>query len=123
MRLSGRLQDRGRGESRVLRPKTLRRKPGKGPRKGSSTGHFNSTRGVNASARPECESNLNSDARAIRARVQALSGDQLLELYHELVDKRFEGVIRYTEVFELELISARLDAEGQLDVVALAALN
>ena len=118
MRLSGSLADRGRGESRVPRGKAafiLRRKPGKRPRKGSRAGHFAVT--------SRFESTANNDARTIEAKLRTLSRDQLLERYHELVDKRFEGALEYTELFELDRIAVRLDADSQAEVSALAALK
>ena len=50
-------------------------------------------------------------AQAIVDRVKALAPDQLDDRYHELVDKRLLGPLDYTELFELERIEARLDAE------------
>jgi hypothetical protein len=54
---------------------------------------------------------LGHDAQAIVDRVKALDPDQLDDRYHELVDKRLLGPLDYTELFELERIEARLDAE------------
>lgn len=129
MRLPDRLLDRGRGEIRDRRglraqaPAILRRKPGKRHRQGSSAGIFAFTRGVNLGVLSGYEPSPNSDVRAIEAKAQALSPDRLLERYHELVDKRLEGAIEYTELFELDRIEVRLDAEGEAEAIALAALN
>ncbi len=63
---------------------------------------------------------LSGDAWAIETRVQALSADELLDRYHELVDRRFAEPLDLTESFELERIEARLNLqdEGELDRVA-----
>ncbi len=69
------------------------------------------------------ELKLNKDARAIETRVQALSTDELLVRYHELVDKRLEGQLPYTEYFEIERIEAHLDAEDQSEISRMTALQ
>jgi hypothetical protein len=65
---------------------------------------------------------MSDDAQAIECR-EALDSDQLLERYHELVDKRLQGALEYTESFEPERIEARLDAEDQDDATRLAILQ
>jgi len=69
------------------------------------------------------EPKLNEDARAIENRVRAFSTEELLARYHELVDKRLEGQLRYTEYFEIERIEAHLDAEDQSEVSRMNALQ
>jgi hypothetical protein len=69
------------------------------------------------------EPKLNEDARAIENRVQAFSTEELLTRYHELVDKRFEGQLPYTEYFEIERIEALLDAEDQGEISRMTALQ
>jgi hypothetical protein len=69
------------------------------------------------------EPKLNEDARAIENRVHALSADELLARYHELVDKRLEKQLLYTEYFELDRINARIEAEDQSEVKRLTALE
>jgi hypothetical protein len=59
---------------------------------------------------PSC---LNQDAWAIEHRVQALCTEELLFRFHELVDRRIQGALTYTEYFELERIEARLDVEDR----------
>lgn len=55
----------------------------------------------------------NRDVEVIEGQVQSLSADQLLDRYHELVDRRLDGGIRFRESFELDRIEARLDADDQ----------
>lgn len=81
--------------------------------------HVPSGRVADASAQPR----LAGDARAIQMRVQALGDEQLLERFHELVDKRLAETIQYPEVLELDLISARLDAENMAESQRTAAVR
>lgn len=72
----------------------------------------------------DIESVPNEDAILIEDRVQTFSKDELLERYHELVDKRFEEErLPYTEHFELERIEARLAAEDRDEVKRLASVD
>jgi len=66
---------------------------------------------------------IGRDAQAILDQVKALESDQLLGRYHELVDKRLQGALRYTELFELERIEARLDNEDQDEATRLTILQ
>jgi len=52
-----------------------------------------------------------------------LSADQLLDRYHELVDRRLDGGIRFRESFELDRIEARLDADDQDELGRLKVLQ
>jgi hypothetical protein len=58
---------------------------------------------------------LGSDAKVIEGQVRSLSADELLDRYHELVDQRLEGGIRFRELLELDRIEARLNAENQVE--------
>jgi hypothetical protein len=69
------------------------------------------------------EPKLNEDAMAIENRLQALSTNELLARYHELVDKRLEGELPYTEYFEIERIEARLDTDDQGEISRMTALQ
>ena len=66
---------------------------------------------------------MSGDAGAIESRVQALSPDQLLDRYHELVDLRFAGQIHLAESFELERIEARLNLQDEGDLDRMTALQ
>lgn len=61
-----------------------------------------------------------SDAVVIGGRVQALPTDQLLERYHELVDRRLAGRIDLAESFELDCIESRLDVDDEGELSRLA---
>lgn len=50
-----------------------------------------------------------SRAQHIESAVRALSPDQLLDRYHDLIDMRLMGTIRFPEAFELSCVEARLD--------------
>ena len=56
---------------------------------------------------------IGHDAQTIVDEVKALEPDQLHNRYHELVDKRLLAELDFTELFELERIDARLDAEDK----------
>jgi len=56
---------------------------------------------------------IGHDAQTIVDQVKALEPDRLRNRYHELVDKRLLGALDFAELFELERIDARLDAEDQ----------
>jgi hypothetical protein len=58
-------------------------------------------------------SGLGKEAQAIMDQVKALGSDQLHDRHHELVDKRLQGTLGFTELFELERVEARLDDEDQ----------
>src|ERR1039458_8585877 len=64
---------------------------------------------------------MGHDAQAIVDQVRALDSDQLLDRYHELVDKRLQGTLDFTEL--LERIEARLDTEDQDDAARLTILQ
>jgi hypothetical protein len=66
---------------------------------------------------------LSPEVEAIERRVQALSDDQLLGRYHDLVDRRLDGAIRYTELFELDRIEARLNMSEQDEIDRMAVLR
>jgi hypothetical protein len=66
---------------------------------------------------------MGHDAQAIVDQVRALDSDQLLDRYHELVDKRLQGTLDFTELLELERIEARLDTEDQDDAARLTILQ
>jgi hypothetical protein len=76
-----------------------------------------------SSETPASVPGLRSDARAIENRVQALSPDQLLERYHELVDQRFAGQMHLAESFELERIDARLNLQDEDEINRMAVLQ
>ncbi len=57
-----------------------------------------------------------SDARLIEKRIRTLDEDEALARYHELIDKRLINDLDYKEVFELELIEARLNAADEADL-------
>jgi hypothetical protein len=57
-----------------------------------------------------------SDARDIETRIQALSPDESLERYHQLVDRRLLGTLQFTELFELGCIEARLNADDRAEM-------
>lgn len=52
-----------------------------------------------------------------------MGGAQLLERYHDLVDRRLEGSISVKESFELSRIEARLNVDEQDDVNRAAAFR
>lgn len=55
---------------------------------------------------------MNTDETDVEAKVRALSTEELLARYHQLVDKRLlDRSLFSTEHFEIELIEARLDEE------------
>jgi hypothetical protein len=66
---------------------------------------------------------MGHDAQAIVDQVRALDSDQLLDRYHELVDKRLQGTLDFTELLKLERIEARLDTEDQDDAARLTILQ
>lgn len=66
---------------------------------------------------------IGRDAQAIIDRVKAFGRDQLGDRYHELVDKRLQGTLDFTELLELERIEARLDAEDQDEAARLTILQ
>jgi hypothetical protein len=66
---------------------------------------------------------MGQDAQAIVDQVTALESDQLHDRYHELVDKRLQGMLGFTELFELERIDARLDCEDQDEAARLTILQ
>ncbi|MGO4882799.1 MAG: hypothetical protein ACLP59_18565 [Bryobacteraceae bacterium] len=66
---------------------------------------------------------MGNDAQAIVDDVKALDTDQLHDRYHELVDKRLQGELDFTELFELERIEARLDAQDQDEAAHLTILR
>jgi hypothetical protein len=66
---------------------------------------------------------MGHDAQAIVDQVRALDSDQLLDRYHELVNKRLQGTLDFTELLELERIEARLDTEDQDDAARLTILQ
>jgi hypothetical protein len=66
---------------------------------------------------------MGDDAQIVANRVQAFPPEELLERYHELVDQRLQGTLEYTELPELELIEARLDAEDQGEATRLTILQ
>ena len=63
---------------------------------------------------------LDSEVRGIEHGVQSLSPDDLLERYHELIDRRFAGHLSVAESFELKRIEARLNLEDQKEVERIA---
>ena len=65
----------------------------------------------------------NEDAKAIEARVQLFSEDELFRRYHHLVDQRFERPLEYTERFELQRIEARLDYQDKDELERTAAMR
>jgi len=66
---------------------------------------------------------MGHDAQAIIDQVNALGSDELYDRFHELADKRLEGALEYTELFELERIEARLDTEDQDEAARLTVLQ
>jgi hypothetical protein len=66
---------------------------------------------------------MGHDAQAIVDQVRALDSDQLLDRYHELVDKRLQGTLDFTELLELERIEARLDTEDENEAARLTILQ
>ena len=56
---------------------------------------------------------IGHEAQTIVDQVKALAPDQLHDRYHELVDRRLLGPLDFIELFELERINARLDAQDQ----------
>jgi hypothetical protein len=66
---------------------------------------------------------MGQDAQAIVDQVTALESDQLHDRYHGLVDKRLQGMLGFTELFELERIDARLDCEDQDEAARLTILQ
>jgi len=52
-----------------------------------------------------------------------LPATQLLDRYHELADKRLLGDLTYVELFELERIEARLDAQEGGEIERLKAVR
>jgi len=66
---------------------------------------------------------IGHEAQAILDQVKGLESEQLHDRYHELVDKRLQGALRYTELFELERIEARLDTEDQDEAVRFTTLQ
>jgi hypothetical protein len=63
------------------------------------------------------------DAWVIDHSVQALSEDELLERYHELVDRRFTRPLHLAESFELERIEARLNLQDEDEIDRTASLH
>lgn len=66
---------------------------------------------------------LGRDAQAIEYQVKALDADRLHGRYHELVDKRLQGTLDFTELFELERVEARLDSQDQDEATRLTILQ
>lgn len=66
---------------------------------------------------------LGNDAQIIEGRVVSLKSGRLLDRYHELVDKRLLGTLQYTELFELERIEVRLNAEDEGEVEQMKAVQ
>jgi len=64
-----------------------------------------------------------SAAQIINNRVLGLSDEQVLDRYHELVDKRLQDSVNVEESFELGRIEARLNAEEQTDTDRASALR
>jgi hypothetical protein len=61
-----------------------------------------------------------SEVKSIERGIQALSADDLLRRYHELVDRRLTRQIRLTELFELDRIESRLNAQDEDELGQLA---
>ena len=53
------------------------------------------------------------EVNSIESRIHALPADDLLLRYHELVDRRLIKQIRLTELFELDRIESRLNAQDE----------
>jgi len=66
---------------------------------------------------------IGQDAQAIIDRVKALDSGQLGDRYHELADRRLRRTLDFTELFELERIEARLDAEDHDETADLTTLQ
>ena len=64
-----------------------------------------------------------SEAQVIDSQVRDMGAAQLLERYHDLVDRRLEGSISVKESFELSRIEARLNVDEQDDVNRAAAFR
>jgi len=60
-----------------------------------------------------CAFGLDGAVQAIERRVRSLSPDDLLERYHELIDRRFAGPLSLAESFELDRVEAHLDLGDQ----------
>ena len=58
----------------------------------------------------------NSARRDIELRIKCLPSDQLLERFHELIDKRLNETLMFVDAFELDRIEARLISEEQPDM-------
>lgn len=66
---------------------------------------------------------MGKEAQAIMDKVKALGSGELYDRYHELVDKRLQGTLDFTELLELERIEARLDTEDQDESARLTILQ
>jgi hypothetical protein len=63
---------------------------------------------------------LDHEVGAIENAVQAFSTNELLQRYHELIDRRLAGGLQVMESFELDRIESRLNAEDEDEVSHLA---
>jgi hypothetical protein len=70
-----------------------------------------------ATLKPDGQKAFNSgpgpEVNRIERRIQTLSADDLLHRYHELVDRRLTRQIQLTELFELDRIESRLNAQDE----------
>ena len=57
-----------------------------------------------------------SDATHIDANVRNMDENEVLDRYHELIDKRLTDELNYRESFELDRIEARLNAEDETEL-------
>ena len=59
------------------------------------------------------DSGPSREVSLIESSLQALSTDELLDRYHELIDRRLIGRLQLKESFELDRIESRLNAEDE----------
>jgi hypothetical protein len=112
----------GRGAKRSLPPRLphSRGDRGKGTLSRRHSARFDSLNTLKADGQKAFRSGPGPEVNSIEGRIQALSADDLLLRYHELVDRRLAGEIRLTELFELDRIESRLNARDEDELGQLA---